>query len=404
MREETMSETRLSAGAGKAEILFPEEMLPTDGFCKIHDYPHIRVLLLESSIRFVIVAIELAVVAKPFVADIKQIVSELTQTPKENIWVHATHVISTPHAPGPKQKGPPDKRPPMTEEDKLKRGLFTEAIQRAARKAAQGAMDTFRQSKVGFGSGQCGINRSNNGGMSNKTLSVLRFDALNGEPIGFLISYGIKSIAIDNSEMKGGTRQISSDVPGKACSLMEEELGAPVLFCMSGAGDQRPLEQAFYNDIDENGNTVTVDLGVEHGLELVRRYGTIMGNDAVVIAGAIACEETAPVIGIMDGSFQCESKKAEDGMVEVPVRTARIGDIALVATMPEINCITEHELQEASPFKHTLLMTMTDGPMKYMPDIEAYKMNTREAQTSFAAPGAAEKFVETAAAILSAAQ
>jgi hypothetical protein len=39
-----MNEWRLKAGAGSSQIVFPMEMLPTDGFNGIHDNPYIRYL------------------------------------------------------------------------------------------------------------------------------------------------------------------------------------------------------------------------------------------------------------------------------------------------------------------------------------------------------------------------
>ena len=409
----------LRAGAGRANIHFPQEMFPTDGFCKVHDDPYIRVLILESGIRFAIVEAELVVVAKPFVIEIKKTVSELTGVPGENIWVHSTHVITTPHAPGP--KGPPSKRPPMSEEDKRKRVMFTDALMEAVRQAAKAAAGTFQPTLLSVGTGQCDVNcscrqqdverglraPSDGLGTTNKTMTILKFQALTGEPIGFLLFYDVKPCVIDNSEMDKGTRQVSSDVPGKACAVVEETFGVTALYCMGATGDQHPREQTYYETADQNGNLTTVDLGVAHGLELVERYGTIMGEDAIAIINAMTDAQPVDAIVLTGDQFQWPSKPdpnkpgpQEPEMSTIPVQAARIGDIALVGTSPEVNCATELQLQQVSPFGRTLLITMVNGPMKYMPDKTAFEQNTREAQRSFAQEGAAERFVEVAAEML----
>lgn len=404
---------QLRAGAGAASIRFPEQMFPTDGFCAIHDDPHVRVLLLDCGIRFAVAAVELVVVAKPFVEAAKQIIRELTDTPEENIWVHGTHVISTPHAPGPKFRGPAAKRAPLSPEDQLKRDCFTNAFIDAVRGATLAAVDSFRPARLGVGTGTCDVNRSNRElevqrglrfadaapGPCNKTMTVLRAEDMDGKAIGFLVSYGIMSRALDNSEMAAGTRLVSSDVPGAACCAAEKALGAPVLFCMSAAADQSPAEQTCCRAAGEGGSEITVDLGVAHGLELVERYGAEMGRDIVSIAVSISCADSAPALALGKTQFQWDSA-AGDEPASIPVLTARIGSTALVGTSPEINCATELELKAASPFAHTLLISMLNGPMKYMPDAAAFRDNTYEARNSFAKPGAAEEFVRVAAQAL----
>jgi len=89
----------LSAGAGKAEIIFPQEMFPTDGFCGIHDTPCLRILVLDCGVRVAIAAAELVNVPDDAISQCQEIISDKTGTRKENVWIHATHAITTPHAP-----------------------------------------------------------------------------------------------------------------------------------------------------------------------------------------------------------------------------------------------------------------------------------------------------------------
>ena len=224
---------------------------------------------------------------------------------------------------------------------------------------------------------------------SNKTMTVLRLDSLSGDPIGFFVSYGIKPTCIDNSEMAAMTRQISSDVPGLACRVMEEEFGAPALFGMPAAGDQVPKKWCWYQKwnplaSDGAGGAVWVDEGVQKGLEWVQELGTIMGNDAIGIAEDLSRTATSRKIAITQGSFTTQNKKdATD--VDIPVGVIRFGDSAFVGFRPELNCATEQELWAASPYSNTILLSFLNGDQKYMPEADSYTWGppgSAEAQNS----------------------
>ncbi|MGN0967765.1 MAG: DUF6273 domain-containing protein, partial [Oscillospiraceae bacterium] len=388
----------LKAGAGAAEIVFDQAMFPDEGFSgEVHLNPYARVLVMEQGIRTAVVSLELVNIPSDVIGTIKEIVSEKTGTPVENIWVHATHAITTPHGPS----------------DAAKLELYKKAVTAAVTEAAVQAADTFQAAVMGIGTGTCDVN-ANHGielssgwyiGMdstmpSNKEMTILRFDTLDGDPIGFMISYGIKPTAIDNVEMKANTRKISSDVPGVACQLMEEEFGVPAMFCMPAAADQIPREVTTYYVENEQGEAVKVELSVEEGIEIVDRLGAEMGEDAISIAKGITCTSEKQAIVAADTSFTWPSKSG-DGEVKVDVRGLTIGDdLAFVGFKPEVNALTEQQLWEASPYEHTLLMSFVDGDQKYMPDAEAHDLQTWEFKRSGTAKGSAEQFVTTATELL----
>ncbi|MGM9608379.1 MAG: DUF6273 domain-containing protein [Oscillospiraceae bacterium] len=388
----------LKAGAGASEITFDDAMFPVEGFNgEVHLNPYARVLVLEQETKAAIVSLELVNVPSDVIASIKNIVSEKTGTPAENVWVHATHAITTPHAP----------------DDSAKRELYVQSVTKAVTEAAEQAAGTFQAAVVGVGTGTCEVNANrdikigdswyyglNSDMPSNKEMTIVSFKGLDGTPIGFFISYGVKPTAIDNSEKAAGTRKLSSDVPGVACQLMEEEFGVPAMFCMPAAGDQIPRETAMFYVEDEDGKAVEKDLGVEAGIEIVERLGDEMGSDAISIAKSITYTDEKQSIVMADTSFTWPSKSG-DGDVKIDVRGLTIGDdIAFVGIKPEVNAITEQELWEASPYKYTMILSFLDGDQKYMPDDESHDLQTWEFKRSGTAKGSAEKFVETAAELL----
>ncbi len=423
-----MSTKQLYAGAGSAPIRFASELFPYESFCGIHDDPMARVLVLDCGQRVAIVCMELVMLPGSGIDTVKEIVSEKTGTPAEHIWVHVTHAITTPHEPhAPMGPGGIPKEISQEEKEALtgKRAAFNAAVELATAQAAQAAADALRPASMGVGTGTCEINMNRDistpygwwinfapEGPSNHTATILRFDDEQGKCVASLISYGLKPCAIDNSEMGKDTRLISSDVPGLACRLLEEQSGAPCLFAMSAAGDQVPVEQAWYAVVNEDGTVGEVDHGVAYGLQLVDRLGHQMAADLAPVLEGIVCDQQAPEIRLNQGGIQWTGKErcpmkptlkpeyTPKGTHLVDVLTMAIGDVALVGLKPEVNTVTEAQLHAASPYAHTLLMSMVNGGFKYMPDMASYEHGSWEALGCALMPGAAEAWVEEAVRVL----
>lgn len=423
-----MADKRIKAGFGAGEIIFPAELFPVEGFTGVHDSPYARLMVLESEgVKIAIAALEMVNVPPRGIELCQSVIEEKTGTPRDRIWIHVTHAITTMHEPGP--MGPPEHRPPMTERDKYQQKLFFDAIETAITEAAKQAAETFGAARIGWGTGLCEVNvnrdietpfgwwtRLNPEGPSNKTMTVLRVEDLDGKLKGLWVSYGLKPCAIDMSGMKEQNRQVSADVSGAACVAAEEKLGVPVLFCCSAAGDQVPREQSFLDVVDSEGRLDHDDRGVEAGIEIVGHLGAEMAQAILGIAEDIECKVGEALIQHQAVSFQWPGKDGRprrprgpaprpesypiEGEHTVEVEIITLGDAAFVAEKPEVNCQTELELWAASPYVHTCMICMVNGGFKYMPDRLAYERYTFEAQNSALQPGAAEKFVEVVAEAL----
>ena len=395
---DTESTDELYAGAGAAPMKFDAAMFPMEGFSgEVNDDPYARVLVLGSNTKTAIVSLELVNASAEAIQICKEVVSEKCGVPESRIWVHATHAITTMHAP--------------SEQDKNE--LYLNSVRTAITAAAEQAAGSYQPAVMGVGTGTCDVNANRdielNGqwyyGLgseleSNKTMTILRFDNLDGKPIGFFISYGIKPTCIDNVEKETNTRKISADVPGYACVMMEKEFGVPAMFCMPAAGDQIPAKTAMYYELDENGEAKEVKLTVEEGIALMEEQGKVMGDDAITIAKGITCTDKTPEIAVQNTAFTYPTK-AGDGVVTIEVSGMQIGkDVAFVGFKPEVNAITELQLWEKSPYENTLLVSFLNGDQKYMPDEKAYERNTWEAKRAGGAAGCAEKFVEVSAEML----
>lgn len=421
--------TTLKVGAGIGRILLPMDyfiitnpdgsITYEDGFNglvhtfpgakgEITDDPCIRVLLLENGVRAAIVAMEIAQAPEDQIAYTKAIVSRLCAVDEKNIWVHSTHQFGFMHRPANTQQA----------------ACYDEAMKRAVTEAAKEAVSSLQDAVLGVGTGICNVSANRNiptpdgveGGPysglgskldTNKTMTILRFDSLDNTPIAFFLSYGTKPSALCITGKNVGNRELNSEVPGHAAKLVEEEFGVPCLFCMPAAADQYPRETAQFHAFDENGVWRKMDLGFETGIQIVDRLGDEMGLDAIRIAKGITCSAADSKISLAATEFPYPNK-TEDGEIMVSAQVLTLGDIAFVGFKQEMDCITERQIQAASPYGTTLLVSFLNGDGKYFGHLEAYDFNhglgTCETARSPFAKGAAEKFVCVATNLLNAMQ
>lgn len=413
---------KLYAGAGCGTIHFPDALFPMEGFCGIHDAPVVRVLTMECGEKAALVSLELVMLPPELVDAVKTVVADQTGTKKENIWVHTTHAITTPHAPhAPMGMGGVPLE--ISEADKknlaVKLEHYLNAVMDAVACAAKMAAESRRPAVLGIGKGESHISTNrdvetpfgwwigrNPNGKTNPYFDLLRFDGEDGKPVAVIVTGGLKPTTIDNSQMKEGKRLVSSDVPGLVCRRLEEQIGAPVLYFMGAAGDQVPREQALLDEVLADGTVKTHDYGVEAGLQMVERLGRQMVQDMLPAIQSISCGQENPEIALGEtaiiwggkGRIRMEPRKTVEFTyerdVKIDANLLTIGDVALVGLKPEVNCITAEELSAASPYGKTVLISMVNGGQKYMPDSAAYENITWESQSSMMMPGAAEKWIE----------
>lgn len=370
----------------------------------IEDDPCIRVLLLESEIRTAIVAMEIAQAPEDQIAYTKTIVSQECGVKEEYIWVHSTHQFGFMHRP----------------RDAKKADYYDDAMKCAVTEAAKAAAATLQPAVMGVGTGNCDVSANRNvptpegveGGPysglgstleTNKTMTVLRFEGTDGNPIAFFLSYGTKPSALCTTGKTVGNRELNSEVTGHATKLVEEEYGVPCIFCMPGAADQYPREAAQYHGFDGNGEWKKFDVGFEKGILIVDRLGDEMGQDAIRIAKGICCGVSQAKIDAVATTFLYPNKTG-DGEILVSAQVMTLGDVAFVGFKQEMDCATERQIQEASPYGTTLLVSFLNGDGKYFGHLEAYDFNrgmgTCETARSPFAKGAAEKFVQVMTGIL----
>ncbi len=100
-----------------------------------------------------------------------------------------------------------------------------------------------------------------------RTLSVVRIEALDGRPIAHVINFAAHPTMTDIKD-----RRFSADYVGAFAALVEKETGVPCLFLQGAAGDLSPAPPA--------------------GVHGPAEFGHALGKDAMELAKTIRCEES----------------------------------------------------------------------------------------------------------------
>ncbi len=422
----------MKIGAGNAIINFDNELLPIEGFMGIHDLPKVSTVIIDDEQRrIVLVSIEIVMLSDEFIDRCRKSIAFIADVEYENVWLHMTHAITTPHAPSSKILGLGGEEIELTTEEQIdlqkrryKKKLYEEkifvAIVDSLKKASQ-----LRNGTMLVGAGECDVIRGRdiktpngwwigiNGDVeSNETMTTISFKDDFGNYVASIVSFGLKPCVIDNAEMDAGKRLISADAPGLMCRELEKKYASPILYFTGAAGDRVPYKTAWYDRLNDDGKIETIDLGVKQGIEFANEIAEQMTNAAIdIIDNAILQQDH--MIYLNSDSFSWKTKQKvqmkpyrellfnEDGETNVDVNVLALSkDLLLVGGKPEINEITERQLKEKSGYKHTLYVSMLNGGMKYMPDEKAYDQCRWEAISSMLMPGAAEAFVTKSVELL----
>lgn len=408
---------KFCVGAGEAELHFPEGYFPNDNCSGEYNALHARAILFDAGQRVLVVSLELPSL-RPFsiVDEMRALLARETGVPVERVWLCMTHNLSAPHVP--KAETAPEKY-----------RMHLDTVRTAILAAARQAAATLGEARLGVGVGQSFVNGNrdvltNQGwwmgyggskGVSDKTLTVLKFERPDGTPVAMMVHYALKSSAAEAVLLEDGMRLSCSEVSGKACLVAEARYGVPVLYFMGAAGDQVPRKKAQYYTADQNGDCVEVNLG-RRGYDFVEELGAELGRDICTVAQGILCTEEQSRLRyehrcwtylgqkFYHGPVPYEPTRAYDYLPapdeELPVELLCLGDVALFGLKPETSASIGMLLREKAPGWKPCLIAMVNGGKNYISDKLAYDRFTFGGTHSVFARGSAERFVEQAAGLL----
>jgi len=347
----------------------------------------------------------------------KQVETEL-KIPVANVLLTATHT----HSAG-GQRGPD----------------YTQKIVESVRLAKQ----RLAPARIGYGTGASFINVNrqivdpktgrwwegpNDEGPSDKTVAVLKFETVTGEPIAVYYNYAVHAV------IAGQLDQVSADIPGAASRYVEESFDDTVVAVWSSgaAGDQNPIYYQQTYDLREIRIKDYAKRGVDisnamppggEGLDrknpavarlmnqqrqMVSSMGQFLGEEVLhVMRGIERLQTNVPVQGSFttiscpgrertnQGRAGFEGTYRDAAPVDIRLGLLRLGDVMIAGVNAEVFNPIAQRLKRESPSKATMMATLTNGSARsgYIPDDESFAKLTFEVLSSRLKPGCAESAI-----------
>lgn len=406
----------LRAGAAKVDITpSADEALPMsgyagrqEGFKGIHDRIYARAIVVSDGARdAALVSWELIGVPTAVWEELSQRIARETGIEPGYLQLTAVHNHS-----GPAPFG-------MYGNTSPKSAAYTRQLVDATVEAVKRAKANLQPARMGSGTGTAHVNINrreyspergwslgyNPQGPSDKTLTVMRFDALSGKPIAVFINYPVHVVVMGpenyqvSGDLAGATsryvenyyRRKPEDTPrsdaGPGIRLPPDEAtdGVVALWTSGAAGDQNPVSVARGSDFT-----------------MVDALGKMLGEQAVRVAGAVQTSPGARIWGTQQ-VVTCPGRKLEPGPrprkeyrwedadpVNIRLGLLMINDVALAGVSGEVMTMIHHHLRKVSPFSRTVMVTHANGSSGYIPDDEAFEQVSYEIESSRLKPGCAE--------------
>jgi len=405
----------LRAGAAKVDVTPTESELPKD-YEGIHDRLYSRAIVIDNGST---IAAMITLDAGGMPDQIWRNVSRRAEVelgiPVKHILMTATHSHSVPATTG------------AVLEDKIFQSV-------------KAAKEKLQPARIGYGTGVSYINVNRNiidpktrrwwegpnyEGPSDKTVAVVKFETLTGEPIAVYYNYAVHAVTV------GQLDQVSADAPGAASRYIEDSFDDKIIAVWStgAAGDQNPiyfqqtydLREIRIKDYAKRGEDIsnsmppggkglnkkdpTVAKLMNQQIQMVLSMGQFLGEEVLHVMRTMdRTDATARIYGNQK-TISCPGRQRTDAgragypgtykdgdPVEIRLSLLMIDDIAFAAVNGEVFNMIAQRLKKESRFARTMMVTLTNGMAAsgYIPNDAAFGYNTFEVLSSRLKPGCAE--------------
>lgn len=416
----------LRAGAARVDITPPANALPAP-YTSIRDHLFVRAIVLDNGVtRAALVGVDLIAIDEDLWADSSKRIARELQCPVENIVMSATHDHSSPYPDWGGPNAPPDPN----------REPFRAKLKDAVIAAVREAKSKLQPARVAFGGGASYLNVNRDAinpetrlwyqgpnveGVSDKTVAVLKFETLTGDPIAVHVNYGMH--AIDYYLMG----ILSADFPGATSRYIEQTYDDKVVAIWSSgaAGDQNPLYLRLpsgarrakeFVEKDPNGKTLVAEQARDKAAadlgNWVDSMGRVMGEEVLRVMSVT--KQTSSDVRLWGGSktVTCPGRErtntgregaagtyVDGAPVNIRVGLLTIGTTALASVNAEIYTPIALRIKKESPIADTEVVTVANGTANsgYVPTDEAFGRYTFQVLSSRLKPGCAENGIVNSA-------
>ncbi len=407
--------TSLKAGAAKVDVTPAPSELPKN-YEGIFDHLYSRAIVLESgSASAALITVDAGAIPEPIWQGVTQQVEKELGIPANHVLLTATHTHSAP-----RQQDPGYAR------------KIVESVRLAKQKIVP--------ARIGYGTGVSYINVNRNiidpktrrwwegpnyEGPSDKTVAVIKFESLAGEPIAVYYNYAMHAVTV------GQLDQVSADAPGTASKYIEDSLDDTIvaLWSSGAAGDQNPIyfQQTFdlrdirIKDYAKRGEDISNAMPpggqglnksdpaviklMNQQKQMIQSMGQFLGEEVLhVMRTRERTQSIVPIYGAQKTSCCPGRQRTDSGRagypgtykdadpVDIRLSLLRMGDITIGGVNAEVFNLIAQRLKRESPYTATMLATLTNGMARsgYIPNDSAYGMYTFEVVSSRLKPGCAE--------------
>jgi hypothetical protein len=407
----------IQAGAAKVNITPSKEDLPPN-FLGIHDSIYSRAVVIDNgTTAAALISVEVGFLSDRSWERITHQIEDQLGIPAQNILLSVTHTHSVPFRMG---------------GEKLEQQIFN---------SVKKARERLQPAKIGSGSGVSYINVNRNiidpetrrwwegpnyDGPSDKTVSVVLLEALNGTPIAVYYNYAMHAVITGQLDL------ISGDVPGASSRYIEESFHNQVvaLWSLGAAGDQNPvyfqqtydLREIRIREYASRGEDISNSMppggtGLDRTDPVVARLmeeqeaiaasmGVMLGEEVKHVMKKIHRMDAEASISASQKMLSFPGRKRTDkgragfagsyvdaDSVQVRIGVLLINNMAIASINGEAFNPIARELKKESPYVHTMLATATNGMATtgYIPNDAAFGQYTFEVLSSRVKPGYAER-------------
>jgi neutral ceramidase len=391
----------LLAGAAKIDVT-PQDLtgltnLWRHPFEGVHDPIYVRALVVDNGIS------STAIVAADLVefgdtTELRKRIEQEIGIPVDHIIMTASHDHNAPRVGTVTPGATAQVGGPATEEYSV---MVYDRIIDAVRQAKE----AMRPARVGVGRGTADVNINrdvfttegwklgvNPDGPSEKTVWVIKFESLSGEPLALLINYAVHSVF-----MGPENRLVTGDLAGAVERHVERSYQDKVvaLWTMGPAGDQNPKYLNHGPDKRQN----------EADYQVMDALGQVLGEEVLRVAGQIERMNSEVRLETDERVVSCPARTPprdaqRPGMAvqQVDSLNIRLGlimidHIALTSVSGEVVTKIYWHLRQESPFSNTVMITIANDRVGYIVDDAGYHTPTFESMASPLQPGYAESAI-----------
>ena len=218
----------LRVGAGKVSITPPDYMFPTGvehkNFIGVHDSVFVRSIVLDNGItRAALVSLEMG--NPPEKEEFYEAITRELNIRAEHLFISATHshnTLSIDQYPG------------------KNAAIYYDLVINATIKSLKDATARLQPARVGYATGKAYVNTNrdqkigegyhmgyNPDGPSDKTVTVVTFTSLSGDPIAVYANYPCHAVLMYRAKTRDGHQELSGDLPGATSRYIESHFNGP---------------------------------------------------------------------------------------------------------------------------------------------------------------------------------